>query len=282
MMKRYGSLWLASALAALLAGCMEKQSTEAVAVKVNGTVIGVAELESKLKQYSHFPEAQKKSVSETLLKATVDAELLRQAALAEKLDQEEAVRLKLLQTNRMILANAYVEKRRASVAKPGAAEVKAYYDAHPELFSGRRLYELTELAIVPKPANEAEIVARLGDGKQFQAFEQWLTQNKIAHGSRQHTATPDNMPPDIAAKLGKLAPGQAIPISTPDHLSILRVNAVVPQPVSIEQATPLIEKKLSEEAMAKAMEATIKSLRDKAKLEYRAPYQAAQESPAKG
>jgi EpsD family peptidyl-prolyl cis-trans isomerase len=280
-MKHYKTLVLASALTALFAGCAEKKAGEAIAVKVNGTAIGVAELEGKLKQYSHFPAEQKKSVADTLLKATVDAELLRQAALAEKLDQEETVRLKLLQSNRMILANAYVEKRRSEVAKPGAAEIKGYYDKHPELFAGRKIYELTELAIVPKPANEAEIVAKLGDGKQFEAFEQWLTQSKIPHGSRPHTAAPDGMPEEIAVKLSKLSPGQAIPISNQDQLSILRVNAAQAQPIALEQATPAIEKKLSEEAISKAMETAIKSLRDKAKLEYNAPYSAPDAAPAK-
>lgn len=280
-MKHYKTLVLASVLTALFAGCAEKKAGEAVAVKVNGSAIGVAELESKLKQYSHFPAEQKKSVADTLLKATVDAELLRQAALAEKLDQEETVRLKLLQTNRMILANAYVEKRRGEVAKPGAAEIKGYYDTHPELFAGRKIYELTELVIQPKPANEAEIIAKLGDGKQFEAFQQWLIQSKIPHGSRPHTAAPDNMPEDIAVKLSKLSPGQAIPISNQGQLSILRINAAQPQPIALEQAAPGIEKKLADVAMAKAMETAIKTLRDKAKLEYSAPYSAPEATPAK-
>ncbi len=271
-MKPKRALVLVSVLAAMFAGCAEKKSGEAVAVKVNGTAIGAAELESKMKQYSHFPEEQKKNVAGTLLKATVDAELLRQAALAEKLDQDESVRLKLLQTNRMILANAYVEKRRGEVVKPSTAEVKAYYDKHPELFAERKIYELTELVIQPKPANEAEILARLGDGKQFDEFGRWLNEKRIPHGSRPHTAAPDNMPADIASKLSKLAVGQAAVISNAEQISILRINALQPQAVALEQATPAIEKKLLDERMTKAMESALKSLRDKAKLEYMPPY----------
>jgi peptidyl-prolyl cis-trans isomerase C len=270
------SVVVVAVLAVWMVGCAEKSSAPAmaVAVKVNGSPISVAELDSKMKQYSHFPEEQKASVANTLLKATIDAEMLAQAALAEKLDADAVVSLKLVQAKRMILANAYVEKRRGDVAKPTEADVKAYYDGHPELFAERKIYELTELVIQPKPANEAELLAKLGDGKHFDEFSAWLVANKIPHGSRPHTAAPDNMPDDIVAKLKTLAVGQATAISGDGQLSILRVNGLQLQPMTLEQATAAIEKKLLDERMKQAMDDALKSLRDKVKIEYIPPYSA--------
>ncbi len=271
-MKHAKSLLVLSMTVALMAGCGQKKGGEAAAVTVNGTVISAAEIAKKLEQYSHFPEQQKQDVTGTLLKATVDAELLRQAAVAAKLDQDETVRMKLQQTNRMILANAYVEKVRNDIPKPDAAQVKAYYDKHPELFAQRKIYDLTELVIQPKPDNAAEVIAKLGDGKAFDAFTRWLGERKIANGSRSHSAAPDNMPEEIATKLNALSVGQAFSLSRESDLVILRVNGVQPQPVSLEQATPGIEKKMREEAMAKAMEEAMKKLREKAKVVYTPPY----------
>lgn len=271
-MKPIENAVLISLLVVALAGCSERKDSAAVAAKVNGTAIGVAELDDKMRQYSHFPEPQRQQLSGKVLKAMVDTELLRQAALSEKLDQDENVRLKLLQANRLILANAYVEKRRDQAGKPTAAEVKAYFDQHPELYGERKIYELTELAIQPKPANEAELMARLGDGRQFDAFTRWLAEQKIPHGSRAQAAAPDDMPEDLPPRLNKLAVGQAIAISGPDRISILRVDGLQPQPLSLEQATPAIEKKLLDQRRAKAMEDAFKQLRDKARIEYLPPY----------
>jgi EpsD family peptidyl-prolyl cis-trans isomerase len=280
-MKHAKSLLVLSMTVALMAGCGQKKGGEAAAVTVNGTVISAAEIAKKLEQYSHFPEQQKQDVTGTLLKATVDAELLRQAAVAAKLDQDETVRMKLQQTNRMILANAYVEKVRNDIPKPDAAQVKAYYDKHPELFAQRKIYDLTELVIQPKPDNEAEVLAKLGDGNAFDAFTRWLGERKIANGSRSHSAAPDNMPEEIATKLNALSVGQAFSLSRESDLVILRVNGVQPQPVSLEQATPGIEKKMREEAMAKAMEEAMKKLREKAKVVYTPPYAAPAAATAK-
>jgi EpsD family peptidyl-prolyl cis-trans isomerase len=280
-MRHAKSLLVLSMTVALVAGCGPKKGGEASAVTVNGTAISAAEINKKLEQYSHFPAEQKKSVTGTLLKATVDAELLRQAAVAAKLDQDETVRLKLQQTNRMILANAYVEKVRNDVAKPDAATIKAYYEKHPELFAQRKVYELTELVIQPRPDNSAEILAKLGDGKDFAGFTRWLGERKIANGSREHTAAPDNMPEEIAVKLNTLGVGQAFHINQENALVILRVKGAQPQPISLEQATPGIEKKIREEAMSKVMEETIRKLRDKAKVVYSPPFAAPDAATAK-
>jgi len=273
---------LISLLAAALAGCGERTDGAAVAAKVNGTTISVAELEDKMQQYRHFPEPQRAQLSAKVLKAMVDTELLRQAAVGEKLDQDESVRSKLAQANRLILANAYVEKRRDQAGKPGAAEVKAYFDQHPELYAERKIYELTELAIQPKPANQAELLAKLGDGRQFDAFTRWLSEQKIPHGSRSQMAAPDDMPEDLPARLNKLAVGQAIAIDGPDRIGILRVERLQPQPLTLEQATPAIEKKLLDQRRAKAMEDAFKQLRDKAKIEFLPPYQEAIAALPKG
>ncbi len=267
-------------LALVLAGCGDKALEATTAAKVNDTVIRAAELSEKMKQYKHFPEDRKSQVTATLMKATVDSELLRQAAVKERLDQDEQVRIKLAQANRLILANAYVDKVRAQVSKPTAAEVKAHYDQHPELYADRKLYELQELVIQPKPANEAEILAKLGDGSNFGDFVGWLRGQNIAHGSRPQTVVPDNMPEDILARLKSLGVGKAFAIVDTDRINILRVEALQTQAIGLEAATPAIEKKLLDQRMAGAMENALKSLRDNAKIEYAPAYSPAAPSLA--
>ena len=263
---------LAALILVTLSACGEKQISTPVAATVNDASISVAEIEHKLKQYSHFSEDKKKNVAQTLLKGSIDTELLRQAAIDEKLDQDESVRLSLLQANRLILANAYVEKQRNSVAKPTPAEVKGYYDQHPGLYADRRIYELREVSFQPKPDNEVEILAKLGDGNDFDAFTRWLTEQKIRHANRSQVVSPDDMPENVLAKLSKLSVGGISEIRAANQLNILRIDNFQPQPVSLEQATPAIEGKMMELRKAEAMEAAFKRLREKAKIKYLPPY----------
>jgi EpsD family peptidyl-prolyl cis-trans isomerase len=262
----------AALILVMLSACDKNQVSTPVAATVNDTSISVAEIEHKLKQYSHFPEDKKKNITQTLLKGTIDTELLRQAAIDEKLDQDESVRLSLLQANRLILANAYVEKQRNSVAKPTPAEVKVYYDQHPGLFGERRIYELREVSFQPKPDNEAEILAKLGDGIAFEAFTRWLTEQKIRHATRSQVMSPDDMPENVLAKLSKLSVGGVSEVRGANHLTILRIDNFQPQPVSLEQATPAIEGKIMELRKTEAMEAAFKRLHEKAKIKYLPPY----------
>ncbi len=46
---------------------------------------------------------------------------------------------------REIIARAYAEKIGQGAPKPTAQEVNAYYEAHPALFSQRRIYNLQEV-----------------------------------------------------------------------------------------------------------------------------------------
>jgi hypothetical protein len=99
-----------------------------------------------------------------------------------------------------------------------------------------------------------------------------LAEKKIPHGSRQQVVAPDNMPEDILLKLYKTPVGGAISLVDANQISILRVNKVQAQPVALEQASPEIETKMLDKRKADVMETALKQLREKAKVEYVAPY----------
>jgi EpsD family peptidyl-prolyl cis-trans isomerase len=172
----------------------------------------------------------------------------------------------------MILAEAYMTKQGAAVAKPTDAEVKAYFDQHPELYSDRKVFEMEELMIKVRQEDAAEVKEKLGDGKNYDEFVTWLAQKKILNNSQPVSAAAEDMPEGILAKLKNVAPGDVLTLEEPDQLSVIRVHAVHLQPKTFDEAKPMIEDRLYKQRRTEHMDNMFKQLRDKAKIEYVAPY----------
>jgi len=269
---------LLAALSLSLSACSGKK-TEATAnsspaMKVNGQVISAAELQ--LKGGMHTGEVDKKHpISEQAMQSMLSMELLRQAAVEAKLDADETVRARLAISMRSILAKAYLEKLLAEVAKPTDADISAYYNQHPERFSNRKQLTLKEVIIQPNTGNEAEIRAEVGKAKKITDFETWLQANKIAFNSAPGTATTDQIPEETLQKLKAVPVGGSAIVDGHDGMHVLFVLDAQPhQPLALEQASPMISNMLFEKGQKEALDNKIKSLRDKAKLEYVAPYTA--------
>jgi peptidyl-prolyl cis-trans isomerase C len=269
---------LVAVLSLTLTACGVKKTAdhadEEVAVKVNGEAITSVELQDKARQLNHLGGTQQVTIPAGMIQSKIDMELLRQAAVKDKLDADKSIRARLAESNRFILATAYLEKQMAAISKPGDAEVKAYFDQHPDRYAERKQYDLQELRIQTGPDNAAQIREKLGSGKNFKAFVRWLNDKKIPNNAQQLVATADQMPEEILQKLKSIKPGEAIAIDGKDQLDVILVNAVKPQPVTLVQASPMIGKMLDAKHKQDGMNDMMKQLREKAKIEYVPPYTA--------
>ncbi|MDD5366741.1 MAG: EpsD family peptidyl-prolyl cis-trans isomerase [Gallionellaceae bacterium] len=266
---------LAALLGLLLAACGEKPAPAGhAALKVNGAAISAAEVEAKLKQYSQLPAEQKTFVTGTILDSLTDLELLRQAAVREKLDADEAVQARLAGAARFILAEAYMEKTKAAVPKPSAADVKAYYDQHPARYAERKLFDLQEVNIETTPENTAEIESRLKNGASLNDFVGWLQFRKLQYDVQPLVVPAEKVVEPILDKLAQAHDGDVITLPGKNKLTALFINKVLSEPLTLEQATPMIEGQRYEAGRTERMQETMKQLRDQAKIEYLPPYQA--------
>ena len=267
---------IVAVLSVALTACGAKKTADHadVAVKVNGEAITSVELQDNARQHAQIINGQEVSVSGAIIKSQIDMELLRQAAVKDKLDADKMISARLAESNRFILATAYLEKHMAAIPKPGEAEVKAYFEQHPERYAERKQYDLHELRIQTGPDNAAQIRKKLGNGKNFKAFVRWLNEKKIPNNGQQLLATTDQIPEEILQKLKSIKPGEAIAIDGKGQLDVIFLTAVKPQPVTLAQAAPMIEKVLDAKHKQDGMNDMIKQLREKAKIEYVPPYTA--------
>jgi len=264
-------LALVTVLSVALTACGEKKDVSPAAMKINGQVITASELERQLEEFGQSPDSGAGITGKTM-KSMIDKELMRQAAIKENLDKDENVHASLAAANRMILATAYMQKQVAAIGKPTDAEVSEYYNQHPDFFANRKVYALQEVVINDKPANEAEIKAKLAGGIKLKDFLSWLEEKKIPNSTRELSASSDQIREVLAQKFKDAQAGQAIILDDAKQLTAIFINSVQAEPVTLAQASTTIKKRLFNMKMSGAMESKIKQLNDQAKIEYVAPY----------
>jgi len=280
MNKSSKSLLLAAALSLSLSACGDKKTTAAdadkVAVKVNGQAISVAEFNVKAR---HGADDSSQAIPEAMVKQFVDMELLRQAAVKAKLDSDPTVRARIAIATRTMMATAYMEQQLAAVAKPTEAEIAAYYNQNPARFAERKQYGFQEFSIQPPDGKAPEIHAQLANSKTYADFEQWLTRNKIPHGSTPVSVTSDRLPDEVLRKLTQVTVGGHVVVGDAAQMNVVFVLAEQAQPIALAQEAPAIANMLMEKRKRETLDNTVKQLRDQAKIDYVPPFTASGFTP---
>lgn len=262
--------------AALAAGCGDKKDEAAdgdkpatqVAAKVNGSELTVHQVNYALQRIPNLSQDQSKAASLQVVKSLVEQELLVQKATEDKLDRDPTVIQALDAARRQILAEAYMGRKLGTPAEPTDAEISEYFNAHPELFTNRKLYRLQEIS-VKAPADKREAVrAKLAESKTLNDFAAWLKAENIPAQAAQGVKPAEQLPLEILPKLAQVAKGQAMVVNTPDGLLVIVVADTQSQPVGMEQAKPAIARLLQQQARQKAAKAEMDALKAAAKIEY--------------
>ena len=264
----------AAVLAVALAGCGEKKDKPAsqTAAKVNKEEITVHQINFVLQQQRGLAPEQAASASKVALERLIDQELALQKAQEQRLDRDPRVVQQLEAASSEVIARAYVDKIAAGAPKPSAAEIKAYYHAHPALFKERRVYNLQELAIQAKPEQVAELQAKLAASKDVPDFINFLKANDFKFAANQAVRGAEQLPLASLDKFAQLKDGQTIFSPTPTGAQVVILAGARSQPVDEARAGPAIEQFLWNERKRKVVEDDLKALHSGAKIEYVGDY----------
>jgi len=276
-MHRIGLSVFATAMALTLAGCGDKKEegekpATQVAAKVNGDEITVHQLNFELSKMGNLSPEQAKDAANKVLKSLVDQHLLVQKAIEDKVDRDPQVVQSLEASRRQILAQALIQKLTANQAAPTDAELADYYAKNPALFAERRIYRLQEINVQVTPENVNGVKAQLQQTKNLGDFVNWLKEQNIPARAGQSTKTAEQLPLELLPRVHALKDGQAVTFAVPGALNILVVADSQTQPLTQEQAKPMIERYLANAKKREAAEAELKRLKEIAKLEYLGEY----------
>lgn len=260
--------------AALLAACGkdgDKGAAKAsqAAARVNGQELTVHQINLVLERQQGLKAEQVEGASRQVLEGLIDQEIAVQKAEEEKLDRDPKIVQMLDAQRRAILARAYLEKASAAaVGAPAADEVKKYFDTKPGLFSNRRIYMLQEFTIQGSADQTRALQAQLEAAGSVAAFAEALKASGLKFGVNQVTQPAESLPLNLVDRLANIKDGQAIYEQGNGGMKAVLVAASREQPLTFDQAKPLIERFLTETKRQEWVQKQIKDMRATAKIEY--------------
>ena len=254
----------------LVAGCGDKKDKAATqtAAKVNKEEITIHQINLMLAQQRALPPEQAASASAQVLERLIDQELALQKAGDQKIDRDGRVMQQIEAARHEIIARAYIEKIGEGAPKPTPAEVNAYYEAHPALFSQRRIYSLQELDIDATPDRIEELKKVLVAAKSFGAFVEFLKSKSIRFKASEAVRAAEQLPLASIDQFASMKDGQAVFSVTPTGALVLNLVNSRTQTVSAQAAMPAIEQYLLNERKRKLIADDLRALRSAAKIEY--------------
>jgi EpsD family peptidyl-prolyl cis-trans isomerase len=236
---------------------------------VNGAQISVRQVHEA--SGSPVQEPDRKQVGEAL-ERVIDQELLVQGALGLKLDREPSVEQAMEEAKRQILARAFIDKASAGIARNTPEEIRAFYEAHPELFGRRRVFRFQEIAVV-LPKDEIEPLrqeaARTTNLEELAAR---LRSRNFAFNIATAVRPAEQLPLGYLPQLGALREGQIAVFSGSSGLSILQLLQSQEAPLNEKQAAPIIDRFLQERKRLEIAEEAVRRLRERASIEYVGTY----------
>lgn len=252
-----------------LAGCGEKAKPAKpgqALVNVNGEEITVLQLNEEL-QRAGVPAARQEQASKQLLQALIDRELLEHAAIQERLDRDPKVIGAIERARSLIVAQVYMQKRLANVARPTPAEVEAYYKAHPEFFDKRKQFTLDQLLIAASDLTP-EVRAAADNARSLEEVAVWLDAHGVKFGRAQVTRSTADLNPELSKKLMGMSKGQLFSVREGERAMLLSVAEVREAPVPLAIAAPQVTQYLATRKHKELATAELERLRKVAKIEY--------------
>lgn len=266
----------------VLSGCggEEKKTATQVAAKVDKGEISIHQVNAVLARTQNLSPEQARIAGRQILDKLIDQEILVQQAVAGKLDREPKTVQAIETARRDILAHSYLEKLSATVPKPSADDIKAYYGQHPELFAERRIYNFTEIAARLSPEMMPQLEEQMKKAKSLADVTNWLKAQNIQVAANNSTKAAEQLPLELLPRFHQMKDGQIGVIPTKEAVLIVQLAASKTVPTDEKGATPFIEQYLFNKLRAEAVDREVKALREKAKVEYLGEFAQAPATPA--
>ncbi|MDR2463898.1 MAG: peptidyl-prolyl cis-trans isomerase [Verrucomicrobiales bacterium] len=206
---------------------------------------------------------------ETFQKRLVDAGLTEQA-LRDQLAQQETIRY-------------LIRQDKDAPAPVTEAEVKAFYDEHPQYWQEEEVYAIRYI-VVPLPANagaadkkQAQTKAeaarkRVAGGEDFEKVAKEHDANNPQAGSTQKVPS-SGFSPELSKTIKSLKPGAVSPVQKiGDNYLVFQVVEIVPaKTVAFDEVKQTISKRLQAQREVEPAKRVIEQLRDSAKIQLNIP-----------
>ena len=238
----------------------ESKPHSQVVASVNGSELTIHQLNLEFSSRAITAISDKNKAQQRALNNLINQALLEEQAYKLKIDRKPIVMLALERAKRQVLAQAYIHNAVASSISPLTdSDISGYFNSHPELFSERRVYSISEF-IIRDDIKSEEITPFIDNSKSEDDVRRSLNrsgisfyENKIEHGA-------ESVPVIILDKLKGLKAGKGIFIND-ERKRIVWLLSAEDAPFDLVRATPLIKSFLEKQQYEVAIEHEIQRLR---------------------
>ena len=248
----------------------EKGAATQVAAKVGSEEISVHQINQAMARVNTAgatPDVVA-AMSREILEKLIDQQLSINQATEDKLQRNPDVVARIEAARREILAQAFVQEVTAQLPKPTADEVKQYYNAHPDLFADRHVYNLLEITVENVPGVVDLLRSYATSGKPVEGLVAELRDKKIRFTGGPGNRAAEQVPLELLPRLQALKDGQAIVTESPNAVIYTRVNSRQSQPVDEAAAQAKIAQFLMNQRINQAVGDRIKKLRADTTITY--------------
>src|SRR6185503_17653181 len=258
---------------AIVGGCgkteEDKKPATQVAARVNSTEITVSQINAVLVRTPNVTPETSDRIKREILDRLIDQELAKQQAIEKKLDRQPETLRKLENARSDILVGAYFQQIAAAQPRPSPEEAKEYFAKHPELFSNRRIYDIEELLVAPKPDLAAALRSQVTKARSIEEIAVWLKSRDVRFTVNKGIRAAEQLPLEIVPKLQGMKAGEIQVFDAPNGAhQVVHLVGSQDQPVSEAIALPRIQEFLMNRSSREAVAKEFKALKDSAKIEY--------------
>jgi len=254
-----------------LAACNADRPTGSqVALKVNGDEISVHQVDLVVRSRAAVaaPNAAADGVTASTLAVLIDQELAAQAARQQGMDRDPQVIQRMEAAKRAVLAQAFQERVGGNASDPSSDEIDRYFDAHPELFAQRRLYQLQETT-VGVAADRFDALKPVLDGAVSPAqVQEILAREKLKSSVRHLSVSAEDLPLGVLPLVAQLKDGASVALPRDGGARVLTLLGSQASPIGRESARRLVAQYLINERKRELVAQSLKALRNEAKVEY--------------
>ncbi len=245
---------------------LKGEETDQVAAVVNDSEISVHQVKAYLVRNPGL-SALGDAAGRRALDALIEQEMAAQAARRLNLDKAPAVIQAMELAKREVLARAYQDELAAKADQPDSEAIRKYYDDHPELFSNRKQYTLTQTLVKGDASALAGLKDKVEHTVSFDALKQLLESQPVQFSSQTGTQWAEDLPMDLLPKLVFLKDGQSLVVPQTTGMALLTVIKAEPKPLSRNTATEAIKSVLITSARRAQVKAGMDEVHGQSKVE---------------
>jgi len=133
-----------------------------------------------------------------------------------------------------------------ALSSPAEAEVRKFYDEHPELFSNRRIYTYRALGIKAPSAEVTQAIKKMIVEKQsMEAIVVWAKSMDLQIGIDQNSKPAEQLPLQLLPAISKMSDGQILLVAGGGNaagIEVFELQSSKAAPVDLNTATVAIQR----------------------------------------